>query len=876
MGVLLPALALAGEARLLVPRGTEADRIAPGEVGVTRARAVAFDLAALPGADGVSPLPPAGHTLLLNLFDDVVLRARLVRAERIAKGMTWVGRLEGQPLGDVVLTVYDGILSGSVTWPGGAYRITYDGTGPQVEQLDHSQFPEGKCFEEPDPRSMADVPAQPVAQADSGSVDRRAGRLHANTRAAAGGTSAMVATVNQAIAETNTGYANSGVVQRVRLKAAVEIGFTETTTDITGDLSDDHGNDSSVAAMRNTYAADEVVLIGEGYASGSGACGIAWLMSGNNPSFAPNAYAVVDRTCATGYYSFGHEMGHNMGLNHARTDPVGTGAYSYSFGYKDPGNAFRTVMAYYCPVNCTRILYFSNPNILYGGKPTGVSQASSSSAYNALSLNNTRFTVANWRVADSTVPAAQITLTSPNGGESWLVGSVQTIQWTSAGLSATANLKISYSNGTTTTQIASVSPTQTSYSWTVPGTPGTAWTVSLCSDVGGAIETCEASDTSNAAFSIVDPPRITVSQPNGGESWPAGSIQTIMWNPHALSPSATITVQYTNGTTTTTIASGLPRTTASYNWTVPNDQAANWKVTVCSYVGGGCEVQDQSDAAFSIVAPVTTPAARLDWNGDQKPDLLWHNQATGDLYAWYLTGTVATAASYLNPSRFADTQWQIRGIADFSHDGQNDILWHHQGTGDLYVWFMKGVVASGGGYLSTSRLADTNWQIRGIADFDGDGQQDILWQHQVDGRLYVWFMNGLTVVNGSYLTPSAFTDTQWVIRGVADFDGDGKADILWHHQGNGNLYVWFLGGTNGVVTQRGSFLTPSSFADTQWKIVEVADFNGDGKKDLLWHHQVTGDLYVWFMGGTQGLAVQSGGYLTPSTFADTNWKVVPR
>ncbi len=53
------------------------------------------------------------------------------------------------------------------------------------------------------------------------------------------------------------------------------------------------------------------------------ACGVAWLMSGNEPAFAPNAYAVVDLTCATGYYSFGHELGHNMGLNHARPDPTG-------------------------------------------------------------------------------------------------------------------------------------------------------------------------------------------------------------------------------------------------------------------------------------------------------------------------------------------------------------------------------------------------------------------------------------------------------------------------------------------------------------------------------------------------------------------------
>ena len=53
----------------------------------------------------------------------------------------------------------------------------------------------------------------------------------------------------------------------------------------------------------------------------------------------------------------------------------------------------------------------------------------------------------------------------------------------------------------------------------------------------------------------------------------------------------------------------------------------------------------------------------------------------------------------------------------------------------------------------------------------------------------------------------------------------------------------------------------------------MADFDRDGNQDLLWHHQGTGDLYVWFMNGT---VVTRGSYLTPSRFADTNWKVVPR
>ena len=59
--------------------------------------------------------------------------------------MAWVGRLEGQPLSDVVLTVYDGILTGSVTWPEASYRIAVEGGVTVVQQLDHSQFPEDDC-----------------------------------------------------------------------------------------------------------------------------------------------------------------------------------------------------------------------------------------------------------------------------------------------------------------------------------------------------------------------------------------------------------------------------------------------------------------------------------------------------------------------------------------------------------------------------------------------------------------------------------------------------------------------------------------------------------------------------------------------------------
>jgi hypothetical protein len=53
----------------------------------------------------------------------------------------------------------------------------------------------------------------------------------------------------------------------------------------------------------------------------------------------------------------------------------------------------------------------------------------------------------------------------------------------------------------------------------------------------------------------------------------------------------------------------------------------------------------------------------------------------------------------------------------------------------------------------------------------------------------------------------------------------------------------------------------------------VADFNGDRKPDLLWHHQVTGELYFWYM---DGLTMTSGGYMSPSRVSDLRWGIVPR
>jgi peptidyl-Asp metalloendopeptidase len=486
----------------------------PGRPWVVRERPVHVRLSRLPGAsarDAVrGVLPPPGHRLVLPLFDDVVVRARMTRSERHGRAFVWAGKVPGQPLGDVVLSVYDGVVSGSVVSSRGAFRIRFDGATHVVEEIDQDAFPEGNCVREVPPGEAAAAAepgaAQPAAADDGSLVDVLVVYTPA-ARAAAGGTAAMLSLVNLGVAETNTAYANSGVVPRLRLAGAVEVAYAESGSieiDLDRLTAPADGHLDGVHALRDAHRADLVSLVTQ--TPGSPYCGIAWLMAGNDPGFAPWAMSVVEQVCISPNYSFGHELGHNMGLNHARQDPVLPGAYPYSYGYKWPG--YRTVMAY---APGLRILHFSNPGVFHLGVPTGVSETSPSSAHNALSLNNTRTTVANWRVSSS--PA--IRLDAPNGGEAWPAGSTRGIAWTATDLPAGAVVRIGYADGgarqATTGRpaggpVAVVPAAQGSYSWTVPATPGSAWRVSLCvpgAPFGrGSPTPCLASDESDDDFAI--------------------------------------------------------------------------------------------------------------------------------------------------------------------------------------------------------------------------------------------------------------------------------------------------------------------------------------------------------------------------------------
>jgi hypothetical protein len=209
---------------------------------------------------------------------------------------------------------------------------------------------------------------------------------------------------------------------------------------------------------------------------------------------------------------------------------------------------------------------------------------------------------------NQSAPAPTITVTVPNGGESWTAGTTQTISWNYTGNPGSyvkiELLKGGVLNRTISSMTSKGSGGSGSYNWAIPSTQagGTDYKIRITSRT---ISSC--TDTSDNNFTIIGP-TITVTTPNGGESsWTAGTTQTIRWS-YTGSPGTYVKIELLKGgvlnRTITSYASIGSGGNGSYNWAIPSTQAGgtDYKIRITSRTISSCT--DTSDNNFTISAPL--------------------------------------------------------------------------------------------------------------------------------------------------------------------------------------------------------------------------------------------------------------------------------
>ena len=146
-----------------------------------------------------------------------------------------------------------------------------------------------------------------------------------------------------------------------------------------------------------------------------------------------------------------------------------------------------------------------------------------------------------------------------------------------------------------------------SYNWLVPSNQaaGSDYKIRVTSTSNLSI-----TDTSDNFFTVIGPPPpgITASSPNGGQTWAAGSTQTITWT-YVGDPGNVKIDLLKGGVVVSTIASFVSKGSngvGSYNWTIPSSQAAgsDYKVRITST--SNSSVTDTSDNFFTVLGPSVT------------------------------------------------------------------------------------------------------------------------------------------------------------------------------------------------------------------------------------------------------------------------------
>jgi peptidyl-Asp metalloendopeptidase len=371
-------------------------------VGVVRSRSAQINFNYLNDQmSSGSKATDGSSNLTLNLFDDKSAAIQVwetnVAGSEVEKVLS--GWSPGSENSLATIVINEGEISGKFWMENRLYRFRpQPGQGYVISEIDTSAF-------EVDDDTPEDIGGSAKLTSTKRAAKNEAiDLLVLFTIKASTQVSKVKNTATLWVAEMNevlrrSGSATDNMFNLVGVKV-VDVEVNKPNTDVYRLAGKDDGYLDGVHKLRDQLGADLVSLVY--WPIKQNLCGKA---NGIGPkpgsdTGTPNvAFNVVFLGCAGDYLSFAHEIGHTVGARH---DHWVDNDKNYNHGLSWPQAGWRTVMAYNdrCDnfgVKCSRLPFFSNPNVQHNGKKTGRKTDHKFPAYNAKLFRENRSLIAAYR-----------------------------------------------------------------------------------------------------------------------------------------------------------------------------------------------------------------------------------------------------------------------------------------------------------------------------------------------------------------------------------------------------------------------------------------------------------------------------------------------